>query len=378
MADAIVHLTYPGRSGATEVAINIARGSGDPARHSFVFFGVEDVREDYVAALEQMGCQWRYQPKASGFFRGRAGYSAAAKTILAMSPAAVVLHGWRSLPASIRLRLARPGLPIVLVHHGPPADTARFTMRILIAAAGALASANVAVSASLAEQIRRKFLLRCCVKPLSIIPNGLDVSFWQDTPRTDAAGPRKRIGMIAGLNPTKDHVSLLLAVLELLDGGRDIELELIGDGPAAGELKDLAETLGIADRVTFLGDLDRESVRRHMGSWSAMVHSTFGEGFGLAVVEGMLAGVPVISTTGGGSAEIIEHGKTGLLVGLSDPAEIARAIATLLDDAALAGKLATEARQVAIQNYDATRMATDYQKLIDELFVAPPGEASDI
>ncbi len=365
MAGVIVHLTYSGRSGATEVAINIARGSADPCRHSFVFFGVEPVRADYVSALKQLGCQCRYQPKRKGFLRGA--YSKVAKKILAMSPAAVVLHGWRSLPISIRLRLARPALPIVLVHHGPPGELGWFTRGVLIAGAGLLASSNVAVSQSLAQQIYRKLLLRFCVRPLATIPNGLDVDFWQEVARTVPNGPCRRIGMIGGLNRTKDHMSLLLAMSELIDGDRDVELELIGTGPMAGELRDLAETLGIADRVTFLGDLDREAVRRHMGSWSVLVHSTFGEGFGLAVVEGMLAGVAVVATSGGGSDDIITHGQTGLLVGGSDPVALARAVESLLDDPVLADKLASAARQVALDKYDARRMAADYQRLIDEL-----------
>lgn len=365
MAGAIVHLTYSGRSGATEVAINIARGSADPCRHSFVFFGVEPVKGDYVSAIAQMGCKWRYQPQRKDL--GLRAYSEAAKEILALSPAAVVLHGWRSLPISIRLRFARPALPIVLVHHGPPGELGWFSRGVLIAVAGLLARANVAVSASLAQRIRRKLLLRFCVRPLATIPNGLDVDFWQGAARTAPAGPGKTIGMIGGLNRTKDHVSLLLAMSELIEGDRDVELELIGTGPMAGELRELAERLGISDRVTFMGDLDREAVRRHISRWSVLVQSTFGEGFGLAVVEGMLAGVAVISTSGGGSAEIIDCGKTGLLVGRSDPTALARAIASLLDDAALAERLASAARQVAIQKYDARRMAADYQRLIDEL-----------
>jgi len=173
--------------------------------------------------------------------------------------------------------------------------------------------------------------------------------------------------MIATLEPTKDHATLLRALAALRAGGRDVRLELAGAGPLRTDLERLAAELEIAEQVRFLGDLPRAEVRRRLHGWDLLVHATRAEAFGLAVAEGMLAGRPVVATDAAGVDELIRPGQTGLLVPPDDAQALAEAVDGLLANPRKASRLAAEAQRFVKAHHGAARMAAAYETLIDEL-----------
>jgi glycosyltransferase involved in cell wall biosynthesis len=115
---------------------------------------------------------------------------------------------------------------------------------------------------------------------------------------------------------------------------------LFGEEAFAAELRALATSLGLDQRVSFLGL--RDDVPALLKAADIVVHSSvFPEPFGRVVVEGMLAGRPVIAANAGGVPEIVDTGRTGVLVAPNDPAALAEAIARLIDDPARAQSIAT-------------------------------------
>jgi glycosyltransferase involved in cell wall biosynthesis len=94
------------------------------------------------------------------------------------------------------------------------------------------------------------------------------------------------------------------------------------------------------------------------------------EGFGLAIAEAMLMGVPVVSTGVGGFREMLDEGEFGVLVDPCDDATLAGAICSLLADKALAGRIAAAAKKYAAENFSAERMAKQtlevYKEALDE------------
>jgi glycosyltransferase involved in cell wall biosynthesis len=114
---------------------------------------------------------------------------------------------------------------------------------------------------------------------------------------------------------------------------------LFGEEAFAAELRALATSLGLDKRVTFAGL--RDDVPALLRAADVVVHSSvLPEPFGRVVVEGMLAGKPVIAANGGGVPEIVSHERTGLLVTPNDPAALAAAITRVIDEPALAQSMA--------------------------------------
>jgi glycosyltransferase involved in cell wall biosynthesis len=118
------------------------------------------------------------------------------------------------------------------------------------------------------------------------------------------------------------------------------------DAQYAAELQSRAAALEITDRVHFLGF--RDDVPALMSAVDIVVHSsTTPEPFGRVIVEAMLAERPVIATRAGGAMEIVEDGRTGMLVAPGEPAALARAITGLLNNPARAATIARNGRRCA-------------------------------
>lgn len=161
----------------------------------------------------------------------------------------------------------------------------------------------------------------------------------------DAALPHRRrstpppapllIGVVGRLAPWKGQHVFLRAFAAAFGGGQTYGVliggALFGEDGYASELRDLADSLGIADRVEFTGHVD--DVAAQLDRLHVLVHcSTIPEPFGQVVIEGMAAGLPVIAADAGGPAEIIDHGRTGVLVPPNDVEALAVALERLAGD----------------------------------------------
>ena len=124
----------------------------------------------------------------------------------------------------------------------------------------------------------------------------------------------------------------------------------------AGELRRLARELGIEDRVVFTGHADPAM---WYDASDVLVSASDHEPFGLAIIEAMAMGRPVVAIAQGGPAEVIDDGRTGVLVARRDPEELAAGICRLLEDADLRAGLGSAARSDAQQRFGHERMARE-------------------
>lgn len=143
----------------------------------------------------------------------------------------------------------------------------------------------------------------------------------------------------ARLNAQKGHDTLLEAIAELPEA----LFLLAGDGPERGRLEDRVAKLGIGDRVRFLGR--REDVPQLLAACDVFCLPSLYEGSSLAVLEAMAAGIAIVSSAIGGTEELIEDGRGGLLVPPGDATALAAALRRLLGDPELRERLATRARE---------------------------------
>lgn len=219
---------------------------------------------------------------------------------------------------------------------------------------GALA----AISSEVARELEEKGWM------VTTVPNGID---FDAVRHREAGGPKEgetvRIVNVGRLMADKKGQDVLLRAAALLMAeGRKIEVTLIGAGPSEGELRELAETLGITDSVKMLGRRDREYVYSHLCDYHVMCHPSLYEGFGLTVAEGIAAGLPAVVSDSGGPYEIIGRGKYGIPFATGDPAACARALAEVIDNYPTARQL-EEARSHARALYSLDRMVSDYSDL---------------
>lgn len=150
-------------------------------------------------------------------------------------------------------------------------------------------------------------------------------------------GPRLPLVLMAAqMVPWKGHRTLIRAAAELKEEIPNFRVAIAGGdlfeehADYVAELRDLVRKLGLRDMVLFLGH--REDVPTLMADSHVVVVPSHGEPFGRVAVEAMCVGKPVVGTDDGGLAEIIEEGRTGLLVPPGDPSALAAALGRVLRD----------------------------------------------
>lgn len=182
------------------------------------------------------------------------------------------------------------------------------------------------------------------------------------TNRRAAAGPV--LGMVARLDPIKDHETVIRAFVHVRAACPEAELRLIGEGPLKHNLEPLAENLGVADGVKFLGN--RNDVPELLGQCDLFVYATTeAEGFGIVLIEAMAAGIPVVCTDIGPCREVLDGGRGGRLVPPKDPRSLAEAIVALWNSSVERSLLVKNANALVRERFTADLAATRILKLID-------------
>jgi glycosyltransferase involved in cell wall biosynthesis len=157
------------------------------------------------------------------------------------------------------------------------------------------------------------------------------------------------IGIVARLDPVKDHAALLRAAKVLIDRGRTFRLVIVGDGDQRGPLERLTSELGLGPSIHFAGQLSHRPNPHALFDVSVLCSTA--EGFPNAILEAMAAGRPVVATRVGGIPDAVEEGRTGLLVAPGDVEGLAVALDGLLTDDARRTALGAAGRERAREMY---------------------------
>ena len=251
---------------------------------------------------------------------------------------------------------------IVAVEHGSvlqtdPAHRRPALIERLDALVGArFVDVHVAVSDFLRERMRSG--------PVVTIPNGVDLELYR--PST-APGTNEGfvIGCVSRLIPGKGVEDVLAsAKLPLAQGAR---LRIVGDGPDRRTLERHAERLGIRERVSFEGRLG--GAGDIAGFWNECdvaiaAPNDWVESFGLAAVEAMACGRPVVATRVGGLADAVVDGRTGFLAEPRDIGALAARLLTYADDRELLATHGAAARERSEERFDIRRCAAAYRRLL--------------
>lgn len=201
----------------------------------------------------------------------------------------------------------------------------------------------------------------------------------------DAHGFRASLGIrddemfvfaIGRLVERKGYSILIEAVHRLIEKGRKVRLLLGGRGPLHDELQAQIDAAGIGDRARLLGFIEDSELRKYMKSADVLVMPSIvdqtgdTEGLGVPALEAMANGTAVVASEIGGIVDIVQHGKTGLLVSPGDSQALATSIECLMDDASLQASLITNGYDLVSDFYTwgkiSNRTLEFYEKILSK------------
>ena len=203
-------------------------------------------------------------------------------------------------------------------------------------------------------------------KKLSVIPNGIDLDRFQpmrDRPRARQAlgiGDGFIVGSAGRLAPEKNYGFLIRGIAQARLIDPRVRLALVGDGAERASLEQLAQELGVADAVSFLGW--HRDVAHLLPAFDLFAISSLGEGLPLAVLEAMACGIPVISTPVGEMPSVLAGGRAGRLFDHGNDQDLGRLIAELATSN-VAEQMGHAARALVEERYSSDRMVERYVAL---------------
>jgi glycosyltransferase involved in cell wall biosynthesis len=279
------------------------------------------------------------------------------------------VHGYAAADFG-RLAARRLGAALVLHEHfADPSMPAYQALADRILAP--LTHRAIAVSASTRDFLVRRRHVRA--DRVRLIWNGAPLAEFAPQGRDRRLAVRRDLGLradapvvgsIGRLSAQKGHRFLLDAARAVFAAVPDASLVLAGDGDQEGALRAQAAALGIASRVVFAGH--RTDVPALLEAFDVFCISSTYEGTPLTLFEAMAAGKPIVSTAVDGCREVIEDGRTGLLVPPRDPEALAGALLRVLSDRSLRASLAEGARRDS-SRYDIQECVEQMQALYDEV-----------
>ncbi|MEM7783307.1 MAG: glycosyltransferase family 4 protein [Planctomycetota bacterium] len=173
--------------------------------------------------------------------------------------------------------------------------------------------------------------------------------------------PNRLVGIVGTLRWEKGHQTLLTAWKQLYEKGTiqdDDFLVIVGDGPLRTELETMAASL---PNVRFLGSI-RET-KPVLESLDLFVLPSHNEGFGIAIIEAMAAGIPVVASNSGGIPEIIRDETVGTLVPVANASKLANAVEKLLENPEFALQVGKTAKTVVIEQFSPANYVDQLENL---------------
>jgi len=266
-------------------------------------------------------------------------------------------------PASMLARIPTR----IATEHSVGSGRSQFLNRLAFTFFSRRWNATIAVS-----QFLKDFMVQTWGIPTSrirVIYNGIDLG------RVDYVGDRNELRRVLGLSSQalivgnvgtlkieKGHGAFLEAASRIASKNEAVHFVMIGDGPLMNDLADQARQLGISSRTHFMGA--RTDAVRLAAGFDVFLSTSNVETFGLAAVEAMLLGVPIVGFDVGSMREIVTDKENGFLVSPRDTSGAAERVLSLLEDAYLRESMGKRARVSAESRFSLPVMIDHYSQLL--------------
>lgn len=265
------------------------------------------------------------------------------------------------------LRLSRNSPKLIYTSHGIPYPYKRRMKRVVVNSVFSLFTQEIV---TISEDTKSNIVKyeNFPAHKIKVVYNGIDLS--QFSKKVDRVAKKqsleltpdyKVIGIVARLDPVKNHTLLLRAFKRVLHELPETYLLIVGDGPEKKRLESLAELFGISGQALFLGA--RNDVPELLHIFDVSVLSSFSEGMSVTLLEAMGAGIPIVATNVGGNPEVVKDQETGYLVPNNNDQEMAAALIKLLQDEEARRKMGKAGQQRAHTIFSVDRMVNTYTNL---------------
>ena len=363
MKKRILHCAYSGLGGHAAVLFTLLdERSREEFDHFILFFGVEDLCEDYAETCRRLKIPFAFVKK-----RGRVdvrGHRAVLRHIRTVRPDVVMINGSPLATPILAARALFGGRWSVVLRETQANHLKTRQEWLGSYLAARYADAVVYLTEEYRAEVEERFRRPRRRGPALVIPNGVDTSEYE------AKGPsesgRVRLAMVSRLVPIKDHATLIEAVRMLVQerGHADLELHIAGDGPMLAGLRERAAAADLEGVVVFRGLLTRRGVIELLREADIYVHCTFGETMSNSILQAMAAQLPVVASDVRGVSNMIRPGEDGILVPVAEAEPLADALETLIRSPEARREMGANARRRILAELSQERMVDDYTDLM--------------
>ncbi|PKL36939.1 hypothetical protein CVV38_03575 [Candidatus Peregrinibacteria bacterium HGW-Peregrinibacteria-1] len=283
------------------------------------------------------------------------------------------IHVWN--PASNRYAFLLRNTPVLITEHDP----FKLSKIKTIYKKYSLKKTSSIITVSEQNSSLIKELYPQHAEKTQVILNGIDIDWWKSQLRpiksTDILKTRRNIfkchentfiiTTIATLHSRKGIHHLIQSLPTVTQEFPNTKLVIIGTGPELQPLINLSKKLSLENHIIFLGK--RKEIPLLLKSSNIFVLPSEREAFGLVLLEAMISGLPIIATSVGGIPEIIKNDYNGILVPPKSPEALTSAIIRTIKDPELCSQLTTNGLTTITQQYNANKMAQQYQEVYNQL-----------
>ncbi len=289
------------------------------------------------------------------------------KVFLNLSPD--IIHTHASLSARIAARQAKTG-KIVSTRHCLESLSSGIKAKIIGFLNSRLTDVYVAVADAVKENLEQS---QIPPEKIKTIYNGVEplctLSDEEKSALRSSVGINEDetvFGIFARLEPVKGHKYFIKAARSLLKTGKKAKFIIAGEGSLEADLKKRTEAYGIEDNIIFTGFL--EDTTELLNIIDVNVLSSESEAMSLSILEAMSLSKPTIATDVGGNSQLVETGKTGILVPPNDSTSLSEAMMSLIDNKKLYENCAAGAKTEYENKFTAQKMVANLEKLYQELY----------
>lgn len=240
----------------------------------------------------------------------------------------------------------------------------------IIQALAAKSLRNATRIRALSEGMKRKLAERFGAELSSrtvVIPPRVDLNKFRYTRSDWRIDGRPKVILVGSVTQRKGQSRFLRAVF---DQGLDLEVWLVGDGPQLAECRRIADKYARSHDVKVFGQVSHDELARLLPQADVLVLYSNMEGTPRAIMEGMAAGLPIVTTNAGFVSDIVNSGEEGVVLSENADQEVATALRTLFEDESLREKMGRAGRARAEKEFSADLVFDRYRKLIIETAVA--------
>lgn len=202
---------------------------------------------------------------------------------------------------------------------------------------------------------------------ISVISNGVDEKIFYPS-KKESENDKKNIMYAGRIDREKGLFDLVESAKIICNQKADVSFIIAGDGRDLNKLKRKIKKIGLQNRFTFLGQVEKDQMIKLYQNATLFILPSYREGLPTVLLEAMSSGLPIIATDVRGNRDLISNGENGLLVPPKNPIKMAETIITLLEDEKLIERLGKNARKTIIEKYTWNDVFNKFLKYYESLY----------